>query len=105
MLEAEEQRHPHDGADRTKCVGGVLDDAPKEQLLVEPERQDRQAFKAASNVVVTEEQALAAICANQVLRAFKTAFVRIELRPTGPLTMDRGRNSCLLPQLNSSRRA
>ena len=47
---------------------------------------DQACFKAASNVVITEEQALAAICANQVLRAFKTAFMRIELRPTGPLT-------------------
>ena len=39
VLDAEQQ-HPYDGADRTKSVGGVLDNAPVEKLLTQPECQE-----------------------------------------------------------------
>jgi hypothetical protein len=56
----------------------------------------RAHFKAALNVAAAVEQPPGDCEPNGVV-AFETASTLIELRPTGPLTQDRGRNSCLPP--------
>jgi hypothetical protein len=58
-----------------------------------------RSFIAALNVVVAEEQALAAVWPNGAVRAFKAACTRIEARATVPLTTDRGSESPATLQL------